>query len=186
MILRAEEKNKSWNGSKTEEKKYSSSLQFYLESRLAVCYPCFFLCLSFFIPQKTDRPWNKLFVVIFKLLTRLRTSVPREQGKFSGVLISMSRTERKSIPEIKIKREKESTAKSNFEYKERKLHSKRENENSRRRKDVGERRSIRKLFLRFGNENTEPLRTTYLTRSSLQIRGLDELCNDSTGLSSLC
>lgn len=81
-------------------------------------------------------------MVIFKLLTRLRTSVPREQGKFSGVLISMSRTKRKSIREIKIKRGKESTAESNFEYKEKKLRSKRENENSKRRKDVDERRSI--------------------------------------------
>lgn len=157
-ILRAEEKNRSWNGSKIEEKKYSRSLQFYLESRLPVCYPCFFsLSLSFFIPQKTGRPWNKLSVVIFKLLTRLRTNVPREQEKFSGVLISMSRTKRKSIREIKIKGGKESAAESNFEYREKKVRSKRENENNRRRKDVGERRSIRKLFLRFGNENTESI-----------------------------
>lgn len=40
---------------KPRKKKYSRSQQFYLESRLAVCYPCFFLSLSLFFHSPENR-----------------------------------------------------------------------------------------------------------------------------------
>ena len=178
MVPKSKERNR---------KKYSRLLQLYLESRLPSLFSLYFSSLSFplfpfsfSIAQKTAGPWNKLPAVIFKLLTRWRTSVasPDKEGCLVFWYQCRERNEKNYTKQKRKQNRKEKGQEEHFLYttegrrkSSTRLRNER-NENSESRKmatTVGESAIERKNFFFVVNDAVSS------RSSSPRIRGLDKL-----------